>query len=149
MGFVFPNENQLLLFCLGLGAGDLLEGEARAFPESMEMLTLCFSNALAGNKSYRITLGRLAGFNPQIASSPLENIFFLFFLIFVYFNISFLLCKISRSGFVGLLTGAHESMLCSLGPLSHPWHHPGVGSFIQMSPRSWGPASVSLVILSP
>lgn len=112
----FPNENQLLLFWVGLGAGDLSGWEDRAFPGCTEKLTPCFSNALTGNKSYRITLERPAGFNPQNCFQPFGKHFFLSFffpLMFVYFNIFFLLCKISRRGFARLLTGAHDSTLRS------------------------------------
>lgn len=77
----FPNENQLLLFWVGLGAGDLSGWEDRAFPGCTEKLTPCFSNALTGNKSYRITLERPAGFNPPNCYQSFGKHFFpLFFL---------------------------------------------------------------------
>lgn len=69
---------QMRTSCCCFGLGWVLvtsKWEAGAFPECVEMLTLRLSNVLTGNKSYRITLERLAGLNPQIASSPLENIF--------------------------------------------------------------------------
>lgn len=62
--------------CFGLGWVLVTwKWEAGAFPGCVETLTLCLSNVLAGNKSYRIMLESLAGLNPQIASSHLENIF--------------------------------------------------------------------------